>query len=196
MTDIPTDVAVLDDDADFAASVARMLGRRGFRAQGHVLPATLLAALSAGNIACVVTDIQMGDADGFAVARHVRRLAPATALVFMTAWPTTSHAVDAVRRHGGLDYLEKPVDEGRLAEAVRAGIDWSREAHRIAAATASLTPREREVFDLLVRGHSNKEVAARLAISARTVEDHRAAIMTKTRTNGLAELIALSRDGV
>jgi len=172
MTDIPTDVAVLDDDADFAASVARMLGRRGFRAQGHVLPATLLAALSAGNIACVVTDIQMGDADGFAVARHVRRLAPATALVFMT------------------------VDEGRLAEAVRAGIDWSREAHRIAAATASLTPREREVFDLLVRGHSNKEVAARLAISARTVEDHRAAIMTKTRTNGLAELIALSRDGV
>jgi len=59
--------------------------------------------------------------------------------------------------------------------------------------TAAFTRRDRDVFDLLVRGHSNKEIAERLAISARTVEDHRAAIVTKTRTNGLAQLIALSR---
>lgn len=192
----PTEVAVLDDDADFAASVARMLGRRGFAAQSHVTPATLYAALAAGGVACVVTDIQMGEADGFAVAQQVRGLSPATALVFMTAWPTTSHAVDAVRRHGGLDYLEKPVDEARLAEAVQAGLDWSQRAHRIATALAALTPREREVFDLLVLGHSNKQIAASLMISARTVEDHRAAIMAKTRTNGLADLIALGRGGV
>jgi DNA-binding CsgD family transcriptional regulator len=55
------------------------------------------------------------------------------------------------------------------------------------------TRRERDVFDLLVRGHSNKNIAKRLAISARTVEDHRAAIVAKTRTNGLAQLVGLSR---
>jgi len=131
--------------------------------------------------------------DGFAFADALRARDPAVALVFMTAWPTTTHAVDAVRRHGGLDYLEKPIDEARLIAAVNDGLAWSERQRRIAAITAPFTRREREVFDLLVRGHSNKEIADRLAISARTVEDHRAAIVAKTRTNGLAQLIALSR---
>jgi FixJ family two-component response regulator len=118
---------------------------------------------------------------------------PAVALVFMTAWPTTTHAVDAVRRHGGLDYLEKPIDEARLLAAVREGLAWSARERRIAALTGQFTRRERQVFDLLIRGHSNKEIAERLTISARTVEDHRAAIVAKSRTNGLAQLVALSR---
>lgn len=70
---------------------------------------------------------------------------------------------------------------------------WSTRQRRIHAVSLSLTRREREVYELLVLGHSNKEIAERLAISARTVEDHRAAIVAKTRTNGLAQLVALSR---
>lgn len=186
-------VAVLDDDADLAATVARLLVRNGIAAQAFVAPRDILAALPARLFGCVVSDIQMGEMDGFAFADALRARDQAVALVFMTAWPTTAHAVDAVRRHGGLDYLEKPIDELRLIAAVSEGLAWSARERRIAAVTASFTRREREVFNLLVRAHSNKEIAERLAISARTVEDHRAAIVTKTRTNGLAQLVALSQ---
>lgn len=192
MTD-PVSVAVLDDDADLAATVARLLIRSGISAQAFIAPQDLLGALPTTAFGCVVSDIQMGEMDGFAFADALRAQAPEVALVFMTAWPTTTHAVDAVRRHGGLDYLEKPIDEGRLIAAVTEGLAWSARARRIAAVSAILTRREREVFDLLVRGYTNKEMAPVLGISERTVEDHRASIVGKTRTNGIAQLIALSR---
>lgn len=186
-------VAVLDDDEDLALSVARLLIRHGHRATAFHAPKDLIAAHLLRAFGCVVTDIQMGETDGFSFAEVLRSQDSCVALVFMTAWPTTSDAVDAVRHHGGLDYLEKPIDEPRLVLAVSEGLAWSTRARRIAAVTAAFTKREREVYELLVRGHSNKEIAERLAISARTVEDHRAAIVTKTRTNGLAQLVALSR---
>jgi len=186
-------VAVLDDDADLALSIARLLTRQGYQAKAFYAPDALLAAHDAAPFACIVSDIQMGKVDGFSFAEDLRRQDPGVAFVFMTAWPTTAHAVDAVRRHGGLDYLEKPIDEPRLAAAVLEGIAWSTRERRIHAVSASFTRREREVYELLVLGHSNKEIGDRLAISVRTVEDHRAAIVTKTRTNGLAQLVALSR---
>jgi two-component system, LuxR family, response regulator FixJ len=193
-TPVPSEiVAVLDDDADLAATIARLLGRHGIVARPFVAPGDVLKVLPSTRFACVVSDIQMGEIDGFAFAEALRASDPAAALVFMTAWPTTTHAVDAIRRHGGLDYLEKPIDEARLIAAVFDGLQWSARQRRVAAATAGFTRREHEVFDLLVRGHSNKEIATQLEISARTVEDHRAAIVSKTRTNGLAQLIALSR---
>lgn len=189
----PSCVAVLDDDADFAAAVARLLVRQGFEARFFTKPAALLHEMKAHRFSCVVSDIQMGETDGFTFAEHLRSRDPCVALVFMTAWPTTAHAVDAVRRYGGLDYLEKPLDEERLIAAVREGLAWSARNRHVEQVISALTRREREVFDLLVKGHSNKEIAERLGISARTVEDHRAAIVGKTRVNGLAQLVALSR---
>lgn len=190
-------VAVVDDDADLASAVARLLGRHGHSARPFSGAGALLAALDRADAcpACIVSDIQLGDGDGFALAKTVRARHPATALVFMTAWPTTSDAVDAVRHHGGLDYLEKPIDEARLLVAVAEGLGWAARERRRQAALAPLTRRERAVFDLLVRGHSNKDVADRLGISARTVEDHRAAIMAKTGAAGLAGLMALAAPG-
>lgn len=193
MTDASHPVAVLDDDADLAATVARLLGRSGIPARPFTAPRDLIAVVPATAFGCVVSDIQMGEMDGFAFADALRAKDPAVALVFMTAWPTTAHAVDAVRRHGGLDYLEKPIDETRLIAAVAEGLAWSARERRKAAVAALLTRREREVLGLMVRGHTNKEMGPMLGISERTVEDHRAAIIAKTRTNGIAQLIALSR---
>lgn len=186
-------VAVLDDDADLAATVARLLTRNGTPAQPFTAPQDLIATVPATAFGCVVSDIQMGEMDAFAFADALRAKDPAVALVFMTAWPTTAHAVDAVRRHGGLDYLEKPIDEARLIAAVAEGLAWSARERRKAAALALLTRREREVLGLMVQGYTNKEMGPMLGISDRTVEDHRAAIIAKTRTNGIAQLIALSR---
>lgn len=189
----PATVYVVDDDGDLGAAVARLLTRQGHAATAFLDPERLLASYAGAPAHCIVTDIMMGDMDGFGFAERVRAIDPAVAVVFMTAWPTTANAVDSVRRYGGLDYLEKPLDEPRLLAAVAEGVVWSRRQRAIQARTELLSPRERQVFDLLVQGHSNKAVAALLCLSPKTIEYHRAAIAAKTGTSGLAQLIALSR---
>jgi two-component system response regulator FixJ len=186
-------VYVVDDDVDLASSVARLLQRHGYRAEPFSDPADLLAGYETTGPSCVVTDVMMGSEDGFEFAGRVRVLDPAAAFVFMTAWPSSGDAVDAVRLHGGVDYLEKPIDEGRLLAAIAEGVAWSAQRGAALARVQRLTRREREVFDLLVRGFSNKAVAAQLQLSPKTVEDHRAAIMQKTQAENVADLIAIER---
>ena len=191
MTVLPI-LYVVDDDADLGSSVARLLTRNGYPATAFVEPHALLDTHRAEPAACVVTDIMMGETDGFMLADQLRVLDAHVALIFMTAWPTTANAVDSVRRYGGLDYLEKPIDEARLLAAVSEGVAWSASQRAVARRTEALTQRERQVFDLLVRGYSNKAIAAELDLSAKTIENHRSAIVAKTGANGLAQLMALS----
>lgn len=186
-------VHVVDDDPDLGAAIARMLARQGFVTRAFCDPATLLDQYSTMPAHAVVSDVMMGDLDGFGFADRLRALDPHVAILFITAWPTTAHAVDAVRRHGGLDYLEKPIDETRLGTSLREGIAWSRERRTAAARLAELSPRERQVFDLMVQGHGNKAMAGLLGVSPKTIEDHRAAVFAKTRTQSVAQLIALAR---
>lgn len=189
-------IYVVDDDRDLGAAVARLLRRHGHVAEPFLDPAPLLGVYAQDpahcHAHCIVTDVMMGDIDGFDFADRVRAIDPAVAIVFMTAWPTTANAVDSVRRYGGLDYLEKPLDEDRLLAAIGEGVAWSRMQRATLARTAALTPRQRQVFDLLVKGHNNQAIAAALDISPKTVEDHRAAIVAKTGTNSIAQLIALA----
>ena len=187
-------VYVVDDDADLGASLSRMLKRKGYAAEPFVNPQQLIEAYSEAPAACIVTDVMMGEMDGFAFADEVRRLDPAAAMIFMTAWPTTANAVDSIRRFGGLDYLEKPIDDQRLLAAIEEGVAWSQKRRCQIERTAKLTPREREVFGLLVKGLSSKAIAAELKLSPKTVEDHRAQISAKTGTSGLAQLIALATE--
>jgi len=186
-------IYVVDDDQDLGNAVARLLRRQGLNAEPFLDPAALLESYADQPAHCVVTDIMMGDLDGFGFAEKLRVLDPAAAIIFMTAWPTTANAVDAVRRYGGLDYLEKPLDEERLLASIEEGVRWSMGQRQSAARIARLTRREREVLDLLAMGQSNKMVAASLGLSAKTIEDHRASIMSKTGASGLAQLIALVR---
>ncbi len=185
-------IYVVDDDHDLSGSLARMLLRQGYQAEPFTDPALLLAVYDAAPAACVITDVMMGDMDGFAFADRMRAIDPAAAIIFMTAWPTTSNAVDSIRRYGGLDYLEKPLDQERLLTAVREGVVWSERRRAQIARTQRLSPREREVFALLVRGLSSKAIAAELNLSPKTIEDHRAQIAAKTGTSGLTQLIALA----
>lgn len=185
-------VYVVDDDADLGSAVARLLVRQGYLASAFVKPQELLDAHQQDPAACVISDVMMGETTGFVLADKLRVSDPNVALVFMTAWPTSADAVDSVRRYGGLDYLEKPIDETRLLSATSEGVEWSTGRRSLALRVETLTTRERQVFDLLVRGYSNKFIAAELDLSSKTVEGHRAAIATKTGTNGLAQLIELA----
>lgn len=186
-------VYVVDDDMDFARSLARLLERSAYQARAFDTPAAALEACLQDPPQCMISDMLMGDMDGFQLAQGLRETAPWTAIIFMTAWPKTSAAVDAIREFGGVDYLEKPIDEERLFEGLRQAVEWS-ERFRVARARVELlTPREWDVFRLLTRGLSNKMIAADLDIKPKTVEDHRASIMTKTRSNSVAQLVELAQ---
>jgi FixJ family two-component response regulator len=185
-------IYVVDDDADLGGSIARLLQRNGYAAEPFINPEQLLLSYGEAPAACVVTDIMMGDMDGFDFATKLHAIDPCAAIVFMTAWPSTERAVDAIKQYGGLDYLEKPIDESRLMAALEQGAKWSAEQRRKFDALSVLSKREREVFELLVKGLSTKEVARELGVSPRTIEDHRANIGAKTRTSSLRELIALA----
>lgn len=187
-------VHVVDDDGDLSEAVARLLARNGYDARAFISPAAMFAHHANAPAHCIVTDVMMGDMDGFALAQQLRTCEQATAIIFMTAWPTTANAVDAIRRYGGLDYLEKPIDEDRLLAAVAEGAAWSERRRMALARIASLTPRERDVLTHLAQGMSNKMVAAQLGLSPKTIEDHRASIVAKTSMTNAAGLIALMRD--
>ena len=186
-------VFVVDDDEDLAASLARFLDRSGYAARCFTSPQALLQSCIDSAPQCVLSDVMMGETDGFMLAEQLREHAPAAAIIFMTAWPATSAAVDAIRNFGGIDYLEKPIDEHRLLSGIAEGVEWSLRRQTAFARLKALTPREWDVFRLLTRGLSNKMVAASLGIAPKTVEDHRAAILAKTRSNSLAQLVELER---
>ncbi len=185
------DAYVLDDDEDLAAAVARRVRSAGFHVDAVSDPIALLERFSSAPSACVISDVMMAPMDGFSFVRRLRQTQPFVSVIFMTAWPKVSDAVDAIRELGGVDYLAKPVDETRLLNAVDNAVRTGRQAQLCHEKLSRLTQRERDVFDLLVAGYASKAIASVLKISPRTVDDHRAKIASKLGTGSLPELVAL-----
>lgn len=185
-------IYVVDDDPDVGGAIARLLRREGYSSEPFRDPQQLLQAYEKSPASCVVTDVMMDGLNGFGFARQLRTQDPAVAIIFMTAWPKTADAVEAIRHFGGLDYIDKPLDPSRLLASVAEGVEWSKRRRHKYERLARLTRRERQVFDLLVRGLSTKAIATELGLSPKTVEDYRAQIAKKTGTTGLAQLIALA----
>jgi len=191
-------VFVIEDDAAVRDSLVLVLRGEGLQARGFASGADFFGQLPDEPSACVVPDVRMPGMDGTEVARRIAELPD-------RAWPVivvTGHADVplAVRmmKSGIVDFLEKPVDPPRLIGTVRGALaslkDLSRrQAARLAAETraASLTPRERQVFDALVEGRANKEIAQQLSISPRTVEIFRARVMAKMEADSLSALVRM-----
>jgi two-component system, LuxR family, response regulator FixJ len=185
-------IYVLDDHLDLAQSLARRLEREGYAAHPFRTPEEVWKAYTKVGPTCLISDVMMLRSSGFQVAADLRQADPALAVIFMTAWPSTAGAVDAVKLHGGLDYIEKPLDEARLLSSVAEAVAWSRQARAAEIRLRALTAREREVLALVAQGKSSKAVAAELGLSPKTIEDHRAAITTKTHAAGLPDLMQLA----
>lgn len=185
-------VYVIDDDPDFAASLARLLRGAGYKAEPFSDPQSLLAAYLVEPADCVVSDVMMGELDGFAFSQQLQAIYKCVRVIFVTGWPSTSAAVKAVRQFDAADYLEKPLDEEALLAAVAQASAEGARRRSIQQRMAVLTLREQEVLSFLVRGFSTKEIARELDISPRTVEIHRAQIVGKTGARTLAAMIAMS----
>lgn len=191
-------VLVVEDDPDWAALASEALAEAGFAVEAFATPGELLARDSWPRAGCLLLDVHLPGMDGIDLLRELRRRGVALPAVMMTAFGDVPLAVRAMRE-GAFDFVEKPFSPadlvGRVAEAVSAGSVPPRSADpggEIATRLGSLSPRERQVLELVVAGLANKQVAARLELSVKTVELHRAHLMQKMKASSLAELVRLA----
>jgi two-component system, LuxR family, response regulator FixJ len=195
-------VHVVDDDEAVRRAVAMLLKSAGMPAETHATGRAFLQAfltLDETNIRCVLTDIRMPEVSGLDLLHSLKTRGFRQPVIVMTAHGEVSTAVQAMKM-GAADFIEKPFDGKALLtliEATRsvsaetaAGIDPAPDS--AVARVAALSPREREVLNLLMEGKSTKIVARELAISPRTVEIHRARLMTRLEVSSLAEAVRLA----
>jgi FixJ family two-component response regulator len=172
-------IVVVDDDRDLALSISRLLSRNDYQVSTFLNAEEMLAKMPDAAPDCVLTDVMMGDLDGFQLAEQVHAIFPATALIFMTAWPNVSDAVSSFHKFKGVNYLQKPMSPAVLLEAIAQAVQWSRPRIAAIAATKGLSGRERDVLSRLAKGFSNKQIAFDLGLSPKTIEHHRATLLSK-----------------
>jgi RNA polymerase sigma factor (sigma-70 family) len=188
-------VFVIDDDASVRDSINLILSLKGMRTQLFPSAEDFLEAYRPEWRGCILTDLQMPGMSGLDLQQALHERGVLLPVVVLTAHgdvPTTRVAM----KGGAFDFLEKPINDEVLLDVLKNAI--REDIHRHAAESAEdalrsrlarLTPREREVLDLLVEGMSHREIAARLTISPRTVEVYKARMMEKLQCRSLAELI-------
>lgn len=188
-------VFVIDDDASVRDSINLILSLKGMRTQLFSSAEDFLEAYRPAWRGCILTDLQMPGMSGLDLQQALHERGVLLPVVVLTAHgdvPTTRVAM----KGGAFDFLEKPINDEVLLDVLKNAI--REDIHRHAAESAEdalrsrlarLTPREREVLDLLVEGLSHREIAARLTISPRTVEVYKARMMEKLQCRSLAELI-------
>jgi len=188
-------VCVVDDDPSFLRAISRRLEIAGFHVQAFNSAAAFLARPRLDTPSCAVVDLHMPDVDGLALQEQLDAHEDPTPLVFLTGHGDVLSSVRAMKG-GAVDFLTKPVSGEELIGAVVVALARDREARRVRrrvqrarAAFTTLTPREREVFALATRGLLNKQIAAELGISERTVKAHRAQVMRKMGAASLADLV-------
>ena len=194
-------VLIVDDDAAVRNSVARLVRTAGYAAQTFPLPAQFLDQPLPQGPACLVLDFQMDQMNGLEVQQALqnnprrRRRVP---IVFLSGHGSVQTATEAMK-NGANDFVEKPFHPNRLLQAVARALELDRRAlsdqedrDEITHCYEQLTGREREVMAQVVRGKLNKQVAADLGISEKTVKVHRGRVMEKMQVDSLAELVRLA----
>ena len=192
-------VHVVDDDASFRAAIERRLKKAGYEVTTYASAQHLLDRLpNESSPGCILLDVRIPGLSGPELQSRLSALGSTLPIVFLTGYadvPTTVQVIKA----GADDFLTKPVKSDQLLLTIQRAIS-RHEATRgtrikletIRAHIAALTPREHEVFELVIRGKTNKEVANVLGATERTIKAHRHRVMEKMRVESLAELVSLA----
>jgi two-component system, LuxR family, response regulator FixJ len=189
-------VHIVDDDESLRRALQRLLRAAGYTALTYgTAPAILEAAPRLSG--CILLDLQMPDMDGLEVQARLTKLGIRLPVIVVTGHGDVPTAVQAMKA-GAHDFLEKPIDEEMLLAAVQAafreGAQMVRadEAAQAAQRVAGLSPRERQVLERIVAGKPSKVIAYDLDISVRTVEVHRARLLTRLGTHSMATAIRIA----
>lgn len=191
-------VYIIDDDDGVRDSLTVQLEANGYKVENFASAVGFLERAAAMPPGCVISDVQMPDMDGMELQQRLSDLRLNFPVVIMTGHGDVALAVRAMKA-GAVDFIEKPFEEKAVLESIQLAQSRfaAQRANEAAGTTAreklsTLTPREREVFDEMVRGKQNKVIAYDLAISPRTVEVHRARVLEKLESRSLSELVRLA----
>ena len=191
-------VFLIDDDAGVRDSLSLLLSLKNISTQPFASADSFLETYTPERSGCVLTDLRMPGMTGLELQTAMRDRHIELPIVVFTAHGDVATARAALK-NGAFDFLEKPVDEEMLLDVLRNALRVDRERRSAATERSTsgqrrdrLTEREREILKLLTVGHSNREIAAQLGISPRTVEVHKARIMEKLECRSLAELIRVN----
>lgn len=193
-----TVVHVVDDDPAIRDSLSFLLSAAKLTPIAYESAAALLAKGEALEPGCIVTDVRMPGMGGIELVVELKARRLLHPVIVLTGHADVALAVEAMKA-GVVDFIEKPFDDGVLLKAVETALALeentiARQAERLAieAKAAQLSQREREVFEAIVAGESNKSAALKLGISPRTVEIYRAHVMDKMGASTLSELVRMA----
>ncbi|MBP7240932.1 response regulator [Amaricoccus sp.] len=190
-------VHVVEDDAGVARALVRLLAAAGRQCETHADAEDFLARYDPAQPGCAIVDLGLPGMDGLSMQATLVARGIACPIVFLTGAGTVPASVRAMKA-GAVDFLLKPVDSQALLAAVDAALARDAAARQArsmnqdgARRLASLTPRERQVLDLVVAGRLNKQVAADLGTAEKTVKVHRGRMMKKLGVRTVADLVRL-----
>jgi two-component system, LuxR family, response regulator FixJ len=188
-------VHLIDDDEDVRRALAFLLGTAGLAVKVYESAVLFLEKYDGSRGGCIVSDVRMPGMDGIQLMRQLNESKVKLPVIVMTGHADVAMAVEAMKV-GAVDFIEKPFSDEILLAAIQTALARDSRAtdnlDQIRARLASLTPREKEVLDGLLAGHPNKTIAFDLGLSPRTVEVHRANVMTKMAANSLSELVRMA----
>ena len=196
---MPGLVHVIDDDASFRTAVERRLKLAGYDVETYSSAQQLLDRLpDAETPGCILLDVQMPGLSGLELQNRLIERGSTMPIVFVTGYADTPTTVWAIKA-GAEDFLTKPASSERLIDAIeRAMARYEAARHQrsefdsLRRLVATLTPRERQVFNLIVRGKINKQIAFELGTTERTVKAHRHQVMEKMQVDSFAELVSIA----
>lgn len=192
-------VHVVDDDEAFAKGICRLLRAHGYAVRHYVSVGEFLLAPITETPGCVLIDVYLPGPSGFELQAALAEREILLPVIFMSGRAEVPMSVRAIKA-GAVDFLEKPIDRETLARAVRAAVARSVEQREIRERLRDrqecydrLTKREVEVFQRVVDGKMNKEIAGELGAAERTIKAHRAQVMQKMGVSSVAELVRAAK---
>jgi two-component system response regulator FixJ len=188
-------IALIEDDEAVLDSLRLLLQGRGFAVTCFTSAEAFLASPQARSMACIVSDVRLPGRSGVDLQRLLKANGIDTPIILITGHGDIAMAVTAMRE-GASDFIEKPYDAEQLIASIERTLATNQrqkslesEKQLLSRRAAELSPRQREVMELVAAGLSSKQIATRLGISHRTVENYRAWIMERMDANNIAELV-------
>lgn len=192
-------IYVIDDDAPLRMALYRLLLACGYRVFTYDSASQFLENPIADELSCILLDVNMPDMSGFQLQEYLNKINSHIPIVFLTAHGNISLSVRAMKA-GAENFLTKPVQKDDLLSAIEGALERYKEVaedqgnlSQLCQRFSRLTPREIDVFNMVVRGRLNKQIAFELGNSERTIKAQRSSVMEKMEVDSLAQLVLVAR---